>query len=541
MRAILGRLQAPALDAKQTSPLSRELVMSQVMNSVNRLRIKVRTRGCREQRAVSRRGIRLQAAECDRSRARLAHSLRARPPKLEDYSVIHVAGTKGKGSTCAFVESILRHHGYKTGFYSSPHLIKVNERFRVNNAPVSDDLLVKHVHDTYEQLERTQNERGDNPVFPSFFRLLTMVAFKVFAEEKVDALVWETGMGGRLDATNVVPHPVVCGISLIDWDHMEVLGDTLGKIAREKAGILKPGSPAFTVEQNPEAAAVLQEVAKQVGIALPVVKPLSRSIRLGLDGDHQYQNAALAVHLAHTWLRRRRDPRVSDVLDVERLPDLFLRGLANASWEGRCQVLRLPAPWANVTFFIDGAHTEHSVKKCIEWFRSRSQALDADSRPRRHRNVLIWNIGIERDPLSLLRGFFELRLVDELDLVFICPFDADRPHARAAKSLDELLADNKLARPAALPAPDQMSAPRSPTNEWQYTQADAWQCLSLALTGAPSKPRVVVMESVEAATKWCQREGAELSGARVRVLVTGSLYLVGNVLSKLYSLGAAAL
>eukprot|EP00947_MAST-08B_sp_MAST-8B-sp1_P004174 g4174.t1 len=190
--------------------------------------------------------------------------------------VVHVAGSKGKGSTCALVESILRSHGLRTGLFTSPHLVDVSERFRVDGRPVPRALLEEHFWHVWDTLHRTHaaavaaTPEGSPPppAVPNFFRFLTLVALRLFSAVGVDVVILEVGLGGRLDATNVVPHPIVCGISLLDLEHTHILGNTIELIAGEKAGIMKPGVPVVTVAQKPGALAVLRDKAAEVGAPL---------------------------------------------------------------------------------------------------------------------------------------------------------------------------------------------------------------------------------------------------------------------------------
>jgi dihydrofolate synthase/folylpolyglutamate synthase len=180
----------------------------------------------------------------------------------ESFKSVHVAGTKGKGSTCAMIAAMLQACGYRVGVYSSPHLVDIRERITINGQmiPQADfGRLVRQVEPIVARIKP----------HPSYFDVLTAVAFKYFADQKVDIAVVETGLGGRLDSTNVIK-PEVTAITSISKDHMAQLGNTLGKIAAEKAGIFKKGVPAVSVIQNPEAEAVLKQVAEQVGAPLDI-------------------------------------------------------------------------------------------------------------------------------------------------------------------------------------------------------------------------------------------------------------------------------
>ncbi|KAH9324310.1 hypothetical protein KI387_004488, partial [Taxus chinensis] len=307
---------------------------------------------------------------------------------LSRLNVIHVAGTKGKGSTCAFAESILRACGYRTGLFTSPHLIDICERYRLNGMEIEQETFLKHFWWCWHQLKDDCTK--DVPM-PNYFRLLTLVAFKIFTAEKVDVAILEVGLGGKYDATNVVKSPVVCGIASLGFDHMEILGDTLSQIAGEKAGIFKPRVPAITVPQPEEAMEVLKDKASELSVPLQVALPLSLSslggFKLSLAGDHQYINAGLAVALCRAWLRSTGHSKDFDLLesvdDKAYLPEPFIKGLAKASFPGRAQVI--PDPYvrcseqhseedvenvdaSELIFYLDGAHSPESMEACANWF-----------------------------------------------------------------------------------------------------------------------------------------------------------------------------
>jgi dihydrofolate synthase/folylpolyglutamate synthase len=180
----------------------------------------------------------------------------------DQFKSVHIAGTKGKGSTCAMIASMLQACGYKIGLYTSPHLTDVRERIQINGEMISQADFVRLVKLVEPMVERMRPR-------PTYFDVLTAVAFKYFAEQKVDLGVIETGLGGRLDSTNVIK-PEVTAITSISKDHMAQLGNTLAQIAEEKAGIFKPGVPAISVQQDPEADAVLKRVAEKNGAQLDI-------------------------------------------------------------------------------------------------------------------------------------------------------------------------------------------------------------------------------------------------------------------------------
>lgn len=288
------------------------------------------------------------APELDRMR----RLLRRLGSPQEGLRFIHIAGTNGKGSTAAMLESILREAGCRTGLYTSPHLSAYHERIRLDGANISD----RDFRAAAEEVRRCAGELGETL---TEFEALTAMALRTFAEKNCGVVVLETGLGGRLDPTNVIGPPEAAVITNIGLEHTAILGDTLEKIAGEKAGILKPGSPAICYESAPEALAVLREACRARGISCTVagkasVEPLSRSLEgqtfrwrgrgpyaLSLLGEHQLCNCAVVLETVRTLRRRGWD-----------LPESAVeRGLRNVRWPGRFEVLRKAPP-----FIVDGAH-----------------------------------------------------------------------------------------------------------------------------------------------------------------------------------------
>ncbi|MBT8043250.1 MAG: bifunctional folylpolyglutamate synthase/dihydrofolate synthase, partial [Pontiella sp.] len=274
------------------------------------------------------------------------------------FGVIHVAGTNGKGSVCAMLESVLRASGFKTGLYTSPHLIDFSERFRINGAPIPEDKLEQYI----ESVEAASNALSCRPA--TFFEISTAIAFQYFADEAVDIAIIETGMGGRWDATNVVI-PLVSVITRIDIDHADYLGDTIEEIATEKAGIIKPGRPAVSAPQSSEAMAVLRGAGEPIistADAVSVIKvgepqklkietPARNlpPIHLPLLGECQRENCAVAVAALEI---------LSDLIDFE--PE-FKKGLEAVKWEGRFQCLH-----ADPLMILDGAHNPSAARALIK-------------------------------------------------------------------------------------------------------------------------------------------------------------------------------
>lgn len=283
---------------------------------------------------------------------------------------VHIAGTKGKGSTAAMISQVLVSAGYKTGLFTSPHLHTMRERIRINDILISEADFAALVTEIKPIVDMVNKEAAFGEL--TTFEILTSIMFTHFKKNHVDFQVLEVGLGGRLDATNIV-NPDVCVITSISLDHTEILGDTISKIAFEKAGIIKPGCIVVTSPQVEEATKVIDQVCRQqqtrliqvgkditwykVGSDLYsqtlVVKDKNRDYRLTLPllGDHQLENAATAIATL--------DALAS--LDVKISPDDIVHGLRQVSWPGRLQIIsREPM------LVVDGAHNAYSMRKLNE-------------------------------------------------------------------------------------------------------------------------------------------------------------------------------
>lgn len=288
----------------------------------------------------------------------------------EGMRIIHVAGTNGKGSVCAYLASMFAAGGYRCGLFTSPHLVKINERYRIGREMVGDALFleaflaVKDVIDGY---------MAEGQVHPSYFETLFLMGMYIFKKEKVDYLVMETGLGGRLDATNVIEHPLACVITSISRDHTEYLGETIPEIAGEKAGIIKPGVPVIYDAHDREAAEVIRARAEQLGSpAYPLTEAMYRlekndregirftfckeagketGLQIASIAPYQMMNASLAYFTMRV---------LAEVHGIgeERLQS----GIADAHWPCRMETV-LPG------VIIDGAHNEDGVARFVQTVR----------------------------------------------------------------------------------------------------------------------------------------------------------------------------
>lgn len=281
-------------------------------------------------------------------------------PHLKLPPVLHAAGTNGKGSTLAFIRSIIESSGRSIHGYASPHLVRFHERIRIAGDLISDQALA-------DLLEEVEAINGDDPM--TFFEITTAAAMLAFSRNNADAVLLETGLGGRADSTNVIPEPAVTIITPIAKDHEHFLGNTLAAIAGEKAGIMRKNVPCISAEQSPEALKALSDHATQIGVPFFVagqdftITPKgeglhltygNRSVdipKLGLRGRHQIDNAGLAIAAVITTF-----PDISD--------DALIHGAAHAQWPGRIQELRHGTLIEDdrTTVLLDGAHNAHGAE-----------------------------------------------------------------------------------------------------------------------------------------------------------------------------------
>jgi len=526
-----------------------------------------------------------------------------------DYTVppliLHVTGTKGKGSTLAMCESIMRNaYGLNTGMFTSPHLVDIRERIRMNGKLVSKEVFGRAYWTIRLRLEEAaksdiDNANGDVPTMPGYFRMLTLMSLHIFCTSqspRIDVILLESGMGGRYDATNVVEPIVprrdhtrhgrllVRGVTVIDYDHVQVLGSRLEQIAWEKGGIYirnksmfigsdDGGYDAFTtnagdesneeVRQPPEGEEmndvvfangnnslhvlkVLNRIAVENGSCLDIVTADddSKFDNIGLKCAQKKNNAALALAMCQYAAEKCRLELSHDGSGVP-------SALAESFWPGRWHTVPLPDPTQNddngprVTLRCDGAHTPISMEACTRWFREVTTiSNDEDGSPLIVKRVLVFNCSHERNPIPLL---YSLCKSDMFDSVYFCHADCERPSA-TPKELEDgwtrehLPLDDDSGGMVTITWEEMLEAlsklknggvklPTKPSGTtWQVTLGYLWSVMEAYHRrdgDGPLRP-VTIGLSVKEALASIKDEDSE---SRIEVCVTGSLYVVGSALA----------
>jgi dihydrofolate synthase/folylpolyglutamate synthase len=329
--------------------------------------------------------------------------------------VIHVAGTNGKGSTCAFLASILERAGKRVGVFTSPHLVSINERIRVNQRLISDEEFVDVFEDIMQVIELAKQQ---GIAHPSFFEFVFLMAAKYFQKQQVDYVIFETGMGGRLDATNVVK-PALCVITSVDLDHTQFLGDTLEKIAGEKAGIIKPEIPVIYFDRKNEATAVIQEYAEKMHADLYLVEKKQykiinftektidfsfdsgyyrySSLQIRKTGLYQVENAILAVKAYELLMNR-----IDNLKDL----DIIRAGLLSMTWPCRMQEI---APH----IYVDGAHNEEAIEAFCKTLEEMFH---------KERKILLFAVSKDKDYQTMIRRLCQIPFEE----IVVVRYEGDR-------------------------------------------------------------------------------------------------------------------
>lgn len=316
--------------------------------------------------------------------------------------VIHVAGTNGKGSTCAMIDSVARAGGMRTGLFTSPHLIDYRERIKVSGVEIPEDNCAAMLAELRTICQRMETH-------PTFFEITLALAMRWFRERECELIILETGMGGRMDATTAVPADV-CVITPIGLDHMQWLGGTIELIAAEKAGIFLEGVPVVSSAQEPGAKFVLQKEANEKRSPIEFIEDALTGYPLALQGPHQARNAALAVAALH---------RLGMRLDY----DIVRYGLSKVSWPGRFE--RFPAT-DRPEIILDGAHNPHAAEVLAETWRQQFGETKA---------TLLFSAVSSKDISGILAVLAPLA-----ERIHLCPVDT--PRAVSASDLAASLPEN---------------------------------------------------------------------------------------------------
>ena len=435
-----------------------------------------------------------------------------------------MAGTKGKGSTSAFISSILAQYLpssrqtsprlHKIGLYTSPHLRFVRERIQINNAPLRDEEFAKYFFSTWDRLEESARAAGlptDQSAKPVYFRFLTLMALHGYLEEGVDTAVIEAGIGGEYDSTNILVAPTVTGITSLAIDHVAMLGNTVEEIAWHKAGIFKPGAFAFTVPQPEGAMKVLRQRAQEKAVQLTVVErhPELTHIRLGLAADFQKINASLAIAVAAAHLRKLGFTEIPEDMSDSPLPAEFRRGLEQVRLSGRCELRRE----GNISWCIDSGHTLESIKVAGQWF---AEQLSSGLKHAQTR-VLIFNQQT-RDAGALARALHQT-LMDAIqdDRPFTHAIFCSNMTFRDAGFKADLISINSNGQDV-----EQLSVQRNLAQTWAEMESSGQHSTNAR-----------VLRTIEEAVQTVRVLARDTPESEVAALVTGSLHLVGGFLEVL--------
>lgn len=460
-----------------------------------------------------------------------AYAMTVKPADFDSLNAIHIAGTKGKGSTSAFISSILSQYLpssrlHKIGLYTSPHLRSVRERIKINDVPLSEAEFARHFFTIWDRLDESARTAGlpmDASSKPAYFRYLTLMAFHTYVQEGVDTTIIETGIGGEYDCTNILAHPTVVGITSLGIDHVPLLGNTIEEIAWQKAGIMKPGTPAYTVPQPAGAMEILEKRAAEKEVTLTVVPrhPEIDHIPLGLAADFQKINASLAIAIAASHLRRLGLDDIPADIITSPLPTQFRLGLQQVQWEGRCQIIHEPAN--KTTWYIDGAHTADSIALAGEWYASHQKPAHLSKR------ILIFNQQT-RDASSLARALHRtlqgaLKDHRPFSHVLFCTnvtfnnagYKPDLVSLNANdRDVDDLTVQNVLAR------------------TWRNIEGECNMHAKEGLAGITDvRVSRTIEEAVDMVRALAESEDENEKEKDLKVLVTGSLHLVGGLLEVL--------
>ncbi|KAF0274940.1 hypothetical protein FOG51_00118 [Hanseniaspora uvarum] len=453
--------------------------------------------------------------------------------EIDNLNCIHITGTKGKGSTAAFVNSILLNYSKyvdnskinKIGLYTSPHLKTCRERIRINGEPISEQLFTKYFFEVWDGLNSTTSDEIKFPDLknhkkPGYFKFLTLLSFHVFVQEKCNTCVYEVGIGGKYDSTNIINNPTSTGISLLGIDHVNVLGDTVLKICDNKIGIFKKNANNFSILGQPETEEVfglMQKRLETIGSEeklnlIPVFDQLdskiNKAFNLGINGDFQKVNASLATALSINHINKIADNKIpiefetkngSNVWDHKmNVPDFIKDGLQECKWEGRCQTIK---DTDFKTWYLDGAHTIDSIQKSTDWFVQTQVNKSTNSHKK---TILYFNQQSREDHVKEFLEYINTATKNH-------KIKFDEVLFSTNKTWSEGYSTDLVSMNVDVKQVDALTV--------QKRLKDIW------LSENNSENNVKIFDSIEDTYKYIKQQDGE-----VDVFVTGSLHLVGGLL-----------
>jgi len=468
--------------------------------------------------------------------------------KINALNFVHVTGTKGKGSTCAYIEYYLRksnlnkpktenrdlstinfQSNFKTGLFASPHLISVRERIRLNGQPVSETLFTEHFWKVFNKLEDTKSEHLTSeiliPSHPGYFGFLTLVSLSIFIQEQVNVVIFEVGIGGKFDSTNIIDAPKTCVITPIGLDHVEILGDTCEKIASQKFGIVTPGSTVF-LNRNYQRSDVVNVVKKEanlmVGEKSVSLNLIDKKADRALFPQFQAENALLAKEVGDFWLKHYFDQNKENMIPCDgdncESYEISVGELVNlVKFPGRAHTVERN----KINYYLDGAHTSESLEKCFDWF-----SLKMKSRPR-CRNFVMFNVTGKRDYEVLLELLYKKLVEHYLDnsaqsvsVIFV---------PNIMKSVENKTTGNEQ---------DNRTVTESSVREKCLKMQRHWSKISGKKMKTSNfdnhKINSVVADCIQTGLKYVENSKNDCEHDECKsVLVTGSIHLVGGVLKLL--------
>ena len=285
--------------------------------------------------------------------------------------LIHVAGSNGKGSVCAYLSSILTTAGKQTGLFTSPHLVDINERFQINQENVSNELFLEAFEAVMDMVHTLLKEQPDTFAHPTFFELLFLMGIYIFDKANMEYVVLETGLGGRFDATNVIEHPLISVITSISLEHTEYLGDTCAKIAGEKAGIIKEGSPVVYDGTREDVSEVIEAQAAQMHSRAYAIRPdmykilmnTHKTIDFSMDtGYYEPMDVSIDSVAEYQIMNAMEAVTAAEVMDIGLTEEDIHRGMERMHWQGRMETV-LPG------VILDGAHNDSGVEEFVKTAR----------------------------------------------------------------------------------------------------------------------------------------------------------------------------